>query len=96
MERLSISDTLKKNESDFKYWQNEINIKVIKYACSKCGSDMLCCYADMGTTEFNDTYNHICMNPECNNILKKDIFGISMSSRDKEGPCECPFCNRKL
>lgn len=96
MECLSISDTLKKDGSDFKNWQNTADTKIIRHACPECGSDLLCSYADMGTTEFIDTYNHICMNPECHNVQKRDIFGISMGSRDTEGPCVCPFCYRKL
>jgi len=96
MKTLSIEDTLKKENSDFKYWSKSINTEILIKACPKCGADILCVYADMGVTDFCDTYHHICINNECDFIEKKDEFGISMGAREDSGPSPCPFCKREV
>ena len=96
MKKLSIEDTLKKENSDFKNWSKSINTEILIKACPKCGADILCVYACMGVTDFCDTYNHICINNDCNFIKKKDEFGISMGVREESGPSPCPFCKREF
>jgi len=97
MKALSIEETLKKEGSDFRSWPYRINdTKVIGNNCPKCGSNVLCAYAETGTTDFCDTYHHICMNPTCDYIEKIDKFGIGMGDREEFGPSPCPYCSRKI
>ncbi|MDM8555827.1 hypothetical protein QUF75_13935 [Desulfococcaceae bacterium HSG7] len=93
---LTIQGTLNKVNSDFRMWPGSIDAKILKQNCPKCGSNLVCGYADMGTTEFVDTYHHICMAPDCDFIAKKDEFGLSMGERDNFGQSDCPFCRRNV
>jgi len=76
MKAISTEKTLKKAGSDFKNWDRSYDTMVLENACPKCHSDIPCVYADMGGTDFNDTYSHICMNSECSFIEKKEYFDI--------------------
>ena len=71
MNTLSIEDTLKKVDSDFKCCSGMIKTEIISKACPKCGADILCAYSEMGVTDFCDTYHHICINNECDFHYKK-------------------------
>ncbi|PWU12329.1 MAG: hypothetical protein C5B49_16525 [Bdellovibrio sp.] len=96
MFQLSTEETLQKQESDFKDWSHSVQWKILSRNCPKCGADVLCAYGDMGTTEFLDTYHHICMNSACDFIQKKSDFGIAMGARENTGPGPCPFCGRAI
>ena len=96
MGNLSVTETLNKFGSDFINCSITVNTEIIEHPCPKCGADVLCAHADMGTTDFVDTYHHICMNPECTHIEKKDFWGISMGCREVDGPAVCPFCHRRV
>jgi len=72
------------------------NRSIIEGSCPKCQSSVLCAYADMARTEFADTYNHICMNFNCDYLLEETISGMTMGARDSAGPENCPFCKREM
>jgi hypothetical protein len=93
---ISIMRALNKESSDFRKWEKSVNKAIITEKCPKCGSIVVCAYADMGTTEFCDTYNHICLNAACDYLKKKEVFNISMGDRDTTGAAPCPFCGRKV
>ena len=96
-EILSEKETLHKQDSDFACEiYSDCSRKIIESPCPKCQSPVLCAYADMARTEFADTYNHICMNPDCDYLLKETISGMTMGARDSSGPENCPFCKRKV
>jgi hypothetical protein len=94
---LSRAETLYKQDSDFacEIYSN-CNWRIIQSPCPKCQSPVLCVYADMARTEFADTYNHICMNLDCDYLLKETIPGLTMGARDSSVPENCPFCERKI
>lgn len=94
MSILIIQKALMKDGSDFKNWTYGADKKILINSCPKCDSDILCVYADMGVSDFCDTYHHICMNSKCEFIVKKDEFNISMGTREEHGPAPCPFCGR--
>jgi hypothetical protein len=96
MKALSIEDTLKKENSEFKFWSGMISTEILNKACPKCGTNILCAYSEMGVSDFCDTYHHICVNNECDFIKKRDEFGIGMGTREESGPTPCPFCNREV
>lgn len=93
---LTIDQSLDKKGSDFRNWPRSVDRVILSNSCPKCGSDVLCVYADMSSTDFCDTYNHICMDSKCDFIERKDIFGISMGGREEHGPSPCPFCERNV
>lgn len=73
-----------------------LNINFVRRGCPLCDSDLLCVYDDLGTTDFCDTYNHICVNPDCTFMERHDEFGSGMSEREEIGPASCPFCGRPV
>lgn len=94
--RLSIDETLRKKNSDFSNWTRRISTQIIPNGCPHCGADLVCAHADMGTTDFCDTYQHTCMNSACDFLVKKEEFGIGMGERDVRGPSACPICGRTV
>lgn len=96
MKMLSVDDTLLKQGSDFGDWPRGADHTILRNSCPKCGSDVLCAYADMNRVDFLDTYHHICMNTACDFMEKKCEYAVGMGAREESGPSPCPFCGRTL
>lgn len=94
---LTKREALYKVGSDFSdgIYEN-CDCEVIQTACLKCHAPILCAYADMAQSDFADTYNHICMNIDCDYMARRTIFGMTMGTRDSYGPERCPFCMRDV
>lgn len=79
----------------FKNWPGGINENKAG-SCPKCGSEVICQYAEEGSADFVDVYSHVCTNPDCDYELYQEFFSVGMSSRSETGPNPCPFCNRAV
>lgn len=94
---LEAQPILNKVGSDFKGISPAgVDIENLKDACPTCGSDLICCYSELGTTDYVDCFNHICRSPECGYLVKKDLFDIGMGTRENSGANGCPFCGRQI
>ncbi|MBK9502144.1 MAG: hypothetical protein IPQ05_15455 [Leptospiraceae bacterium] len=97
LERSSlIETTLKKPSSLFKAWPGMVSVVITNDVCPKCDGVVLCGYAEMGVTDFDDNYQHICANLECDYEVDDEQYALSMGARDNSGPANCPFCNREV
>ena len=84
----------KKPDCDFHKWTRGIDCFELPDKCQKCKFPLICLYADMGTTEFCDVYNHVCTNPKCGFLQKAELNSVAGTSRDAYGPDPCPICKR--
>lgn len=83
-------------ESHFVGWQGHYSKVTLDTTCPKCGAETICMYADFGSADFVDVYEHLCSNPNCDFSLKEESFSAGMTSRDEVGPENCPFCGREV
>ncbi|MFH1430797.1 MAG: hypothetical protein ABIG71_04780 [Candidatus Uhrbacteria bacterium] len=59
--------------------------------CPKCGQgDVVCCYCDMGFTDYYDEFWHVCMNPNCDHLLHSGSYTGTGCESDSD--LVCPFC----
>ena len=69
--------------------------KELPMPCPKCGqTSIVCCHSENGLTDYYDDFLHICLNPECNYVVRQGRY----SGMGQESPSDhlCPFCRRDV
>jgi hypothetical protein len=92
---LNETSTLNKQGSEFSRGLNPSSLEILSQTCPKFRGDVLCAYGNTSPTDYNDTYNHICMMENCDYVEVKEEFDLGMTERE-EGPAPCPFCHREV
>jgi hypothetical protein len=64
--------------------------------CPICNSTLVCLYDDLGATEYYDNYCHLCLNPNCEYCVHKELFGLNNGLRTDDQCRNCIFCGREV
>ncbi len=96
MEELTEAHALKKSALFGNWCGRYQDSKVLEQKCPKCGAKILCVYADMGSTDYYDTFAHICLNPSCDYVIDDQRFECNIGGRSTPDLVCCIFCGRDL
>lgn len=63
---------------------------VLDAPCPKCGEPLVCCYCDMGATDYYDNFWHVCLGSACDYAEHTEQYcGLGQEGTDDR---TCPFC----
>lgn len=95
MSQLSADEAIRKKVPKMSYGQHR-DAKIIDEKCPECGGPILCVYDDLGLTDYDDNYAHICLNSECDFFDHAHFLTLGVGGRQDPPSETCHFCNREV